>query len=132
MLLYNEYNNKKSDIIYKMIPHKVLLEGSKPAMRECIFHFKLIRDNHTELLRALIILGPGKQPQLQDFLTAFKGMGYNVTLENERELIFASVNPKDPYKLDVTKLEIKGEGEDKAAQDAELRAILENLIKPSW
>lgn len=101
-------------------------------MRECIFHFKLIRDNHTELLRALIILGTGKQPQLQDFLNAFKGMGYHVALENERELIFASVDPKDPYKLDVTKLEIKGETEDKAAQDAELRAILENLIKPSW
>ncbi len=101
-------------------------------MRECIFHFKLIRGSHTEMLRGLIILGASEKPTIQDFIDAFARMGYKVALEDEKELIFASLDTRDPYKLDITKLEIKGETEDKAATDAELRAILENLIKPSW
>lgn len=101
-------------------------------MRECIFHFKVIRNNESKLLRALIILDSNKQPSISDFIDTFKRMGYNVELENERELIFNSLDGKEPYKLDITKIEIKGETEDAPYHDGELRAIVEHLVKSGW
>ncbi|MHA7965691.1 hypothetical protein ACX93W_16325 [Paenibacillus sp. CAU 1782] len=97
-------------------------------MRECIFHFKVIRGDKSKLLRALIMLEPNKRPTITDFIAAFKQLGYNVTLEDERELIFAPLGGED-YKLDITKIEIKGEDNGEGYHDGELKSILDHLIK---
>lgn len=107
-------------------------EESKLAMKECIFHFKLTRGNDSEMLRGLLFLGNDERPQIEDFLTAFTQMGYNVKQDNNYELKFTSIDPKDRYQLEITKLEMKGQKQDQAMIDAELKAILEHLIKPSW
>jgi hypothetical protein len=98
-------------------------------MRECIFHFKLIRDQEVKELRALVILPKDKQPSISDFVEAFDELGYKVELENEHELIFQSLTDDKPYKLDITKIQIKGETSDDPAHDGELRSILEHLIR---
>ncbi|MFD0590740.1 hypothetical protein ACFQZE_22375 [Paenibacillus sp. GCM10027627] len=100
-------------------------------MKECIFHFKVIRADETKELRALIMLPEKKSPDISDFISAFSQLGYKVKLENERELIFAPATGGD-YKLDVTKIEIKGEDNERAQHDGELKAILEHLSKGSW
>ncbi|GKU80331.1 hypothetical protein [Paenibacillus sp. L3-i20] len=100
-------------------------------MRECIFHFKVIRGNSTKELRALIMLKEDKAPTITDFIEAFKQIGYNVRLENEQELIFAPAGGED-YKLDVTRIEIKGEDGEKEQHDGELKSIVENLIRTKW
>lgn len=97
-------------------------------MRECIFHFKVIRGDKSKLLRALIMLEPNKRPTITDFIAAFGQLGYNVRLEDEHELIFTPVGGED-YKLDITKIEIKGENNEAAYHDGELKSILEHLIK---
>ncbi|MFD2117697.1 hypothetical protein ACFSTH_16665 [Paenibacillus yanchengensis] len=101
-------------------------------MKECIFHFKLTRGKETEALRGLLFLGDDERPQMKDFLAAFTQMGYKVKRDHDYELKFTSLDPKDPFQIEITKLEIKGEKKDQAAIDAELKAILEQLIKPSW
>ena len=101
-------------------------------MKECIFHFKYMKDNETKLLRGLIFLDDDKKPEITDFIESFRIMGYKVELENERELIFHSTDSADSFKLDVTKIEIKGEKREQGAHDGELRAILDHLIKRSW
>ncbi len=101
-------------------------------MRECIVHFKLIKGSHSELLRGLLFLDKGQKPAIADFIDTFKRMGYDVQLENEQELIFAPLDPKETYKLDITKVEIKGESEDEGHEDLELRSIVGNLIRTKW
>lgn len=101
-------------------------------MRECIFHFKVIKDDDTTTLRALILLGPNEEPSITEFIDTFRRMGYDVELENEHDLIFRSLDPKDSYKLDITKIEIKGETEEAPVHDGELRGIVESLIRTKW
>lgn len=100
-------------------------------MRECIFHFKVIRGSSSKILRALIMLDREKQPTISDFTNAFLQLGYRVKLENERELIFAPTNGED-YKLDVTRIEIKGEDNEQMQHDGELKAIVEHLVRTTW
>lgn len=98
-------------------------------MRECIFHFKLMREKQeVKELRALVMVPKDKQPTVADFISVFDELGYKVRLENERELIFDSLDGDKPYKIDITKIEIKGEEVDATVHDGELRAILEHLI----
>ncbi|MBH5319214.1 hypothetical protein I6N90_15530 [Paenibacillus sp. GSMTC-2017] len=98
-------------------------------MRECIFHFKVIRGNKTETLRALIMLDSNKTPTITDFIEAFEQLGYHVRLENEHELIFAPKGGKEDYKLDVTRIEIKGETDEQSQHDGELKALVEHLVR---
>lgn len=100
------------------------------ALKECIFHFKFIDGQNTKMLRALIFLPDDRQPSIKDFIAAFAQLGYNVQLEDEQELIFAPTNHNETYKLDVTKIEIKGE--EKAFHDGDLRAIIEQLRGGKW
>lgn len=97
-------------------------------MRECIFHFKLMRVKEVKELRALVMVPKDKQPTIADFISAFDDLGYKVKLVNERELIFDSLDSDKPYKIDITKIEIKGEEAEASGHDGELRAILEHLI----
>lgn len=101
------------------------------ALRECIFHFKFIDETGVKMLRALIFLPDDRQPSIKDFIAAFAQLGYNVKLENEQDLIFAPVSAKETYKLDITKIEMKG-GEDLPQHDGELRSILEHLRGGRW
>ncbi|MCU6709806.1 hypothetical protein M6D81_14015 [Paenibacillus sp. J5C_2022] len=101
-------------------------------MRECIVHFKLIRGASSKMLRALIMLPKDKQPEISDFISAFAQLGYQVVLENERELIFAPSAAGETYKLDITSIEVKGETEEATEHDGELRAILEHLVRRGW
>lgn len=96
-------------------------------MKECIFHFKVMRGGETKEIRGMVMLPDNKQPSIQEFIECFDGMGYHVTLENERELIFSSLPGEAPYKLDITKIEIKGMTEEPAAHDGELKAILQHI-----
>lgn len=98
-------------------------------MRECIIHFKLIRQNESKMLRALTYLPNDRMPDISDFIQTFEEMGYPVELENERELIFDSVAADDSFKLDITKIEMSGEEKEDTDFDGELRAILEHLIR---
>jgi hypothetical protein len=100
------------------------------ALRECIFHFKFIDGAHTKMLRALIFLPDDRQPSIKDFIAAFAQLGYNVQLEDAQELIFAPTSNKETYKLDITKIEMKGE--EKAQHDGELRSIIEQLRGGRW
>lgn len=100
-------------------------------MRECIFHFKVIRGMDSKLLRALIMLPADRAPVINDFIEAFSQLGYRVKLENERELIFAPIGGED-FKLDVTRIEIKGEDDIRMQHDGELKAILEHLVSGGW
>jgi len=100
------------------------------ALRECIFHFKFIDDTETKMLRALIFLPDDRQPSIKDFIAAFAQLGYNVKLVDEQDLIFAPTNNKDTYKLDITKIEMKGD--EKAQHDGELRSIIEQLRGGRW
>ncbi len=79
-------------------------------------------------LRALVLVPNDKQPAISDFIACFDELGYKVKLENERELIFESLDGSQPYKIDITKIQIKGEPSDTNTHDGELRAILEHLI----
>lgn len=101
------------------------------ALRECIFHFKFIDGSQTKMLRALIFLPDDRQPSIKDFIAAFAQLGYNVQLEDAQELIFAPTNSKETYKLDITKIEMKG-NEEKAYHDGELRSIIEQLRGGRW
>ncbi|MCR2803912.1 hypothetical protein [Paenibacillus soyae] len=98
-------------------------------MRECLFHFKVIEGGSSKEYRALTMIPDGKHPEISDFMRSFEGLGYKVKLENERELIFHSLDSGDPYKIDITKIELKGEEQDDIAHDGELRAILSHLIR---
>ena len=89
-------------------------------LRECIFHFKLIDGNNTKDLRALLFVPDDRPPSIKDFIAAFAQIGYNVELENEKELIFAPKNRKESYKLDITKIELR-------AAVKESRSTMENL-----
>ncbi|MFC4101642.1 hypothetical protein [Paenibacillus xanthanilyticus] len=98
-------------------------------MKECLFHFKLIKDGQTKEYRTLAMIPEDKQPEISDFIASFEELGYKVDLANERELIFRSRPGEEPYKLDITKMEIKGaKHDDEAFHDGELRAILEHLV----
>ncbi|MCR8659453.1 hypothetical protein [Paenibacillus endoradicis] len=101
------------------------------ALRECIFHFKFIDGPNTKMLRALIFLPDDRKPSIKDFIAAFAQLGYQVQLENEQELIFAPTNAKETYKLDITKIEIKG-GDDSPQHDGELKSIIEHLRGGRW
>ncbi|GIQ69927.1 hypothetical protein DUZ99_16080 [Xylanibacillus composti] len=98
-------------------------------MRECIIHFKLIRENESKMLRTLLYLPKDRMPEIADFIRAFEEMGYPVKLVNERELIFDSLDGGKPFKLDITKIEVSGEEKDEPDFDMQLRAILEHLIR---
>ena len=102
------------------------------SLRECIFHFKLIDGNDTKDLRALLFVPDDRHPSIKDFIAAFAQIGYNVELENEKELIFAPKNRKESYKLDITKIELKGSGQEKPEHDGELRSIIEHLRGGKW
>ncbi|MHA6484854.1 hypothetical protein ACX1C1_23470 [Paenibacillus sp. strain BS8-2] len=97
-------------------------------MRECLFFFKYIQDGQAKEYRTLTMVPDGETPTIADFIQSFEELGYRVELENERELIFHSVEGNTPYKLDITKIELKGEEHDNDAHDGELRAILSHLI----
>lgn len=101
-------------------------------MRECLFHFKLMQGGKSKDLRALTMVPEEKQPDISDFIRAFHTLGYDVALENERELIFHSLAGTEPYKLDITKIELKGEHHEMPEHDGELRAILEHLVRNKW
>ncbi|MCM3634414.1 MULTISPECIES: hypothetical protein [Paenibacillus] len=101
------------------------------ALRECIFHFKFIDGPETKMLRALIFLPDDRQPSIKDFIAAFAQLGYNVQLIDERDLIFAPTNSKETYKLDITKIEMKG-GDELPQHDGELRSIIEHLRGGKW
>lgn len=101
------------------------------ALRECIFHFKFIDGSQTKMLRALIFLPDDRQPSIKDFIAAFAQLGYNVQLEDAQELIFSPTSSKETYKLDITKIEMKGD-EGKAYHDGELRSIIEQLRGGRW
>ncbi|GBG05986.1 hypothetical protein B1748_15015 [Paenibacillus sp. MY03] len=98
-------------------------------MRECLFYFKFIQDGQTKEYRTVAMVPDGKTPDISDFIHSFKQLGYTVELENERELIFHSLGGDKPYKLDITKIELKGQEHEDVAHDGELRAILNHLIK---
>lgn len=98
-------------------------------MRECLFYFKHIQDGQAREYRTVIMVPEDRTPTISDFIQSFQELGYRVELENERELIFHSLGGDAPYKLDITKIELKGEQHDDAAHDGELRAILSHLIK---
>ncbi|GEM_PF-936209 len=98
-------------------------------VKECMIHFKLMRGTESKMLRALTYLPKDKQPEIADFIRIFEEMGYPVQLENEHELIFDSVVAGEPFKLDITKIEMSGEKKEEADVDGELRAILEHLIR---
>jgi HEPN domain-containing protein len=95
---------------------------------ECIVHFKVIYPQETKMLRGLIILDKGKAPGIHDFTKLFARMGYNVTLSDEKELIFHPVSPKDEYVLDIVRFEMDGD-EEHVYQDRELKALLEHLLR---
>lgn len=98
-------------------------------MRECLFYFKYIQDGQAREYRTVAMVPDGRTPSINDFIQSFEELGYHVELENERELIFHSFGGDAPYKLDITKIELKGEEHHDAAHDGELRAILSHLIK---
>lgn len=101
------------------------------ALRECIFHFKFIDGPETKLLRALIFLPDDRKPSIDDFIAAFAQSGYQVKLEDEQELIFAPTNAKETYKLDITKIEMKGD-DDSPQHDREFKSIIEHLRGGRW
>ncbi|HUC94330.1 MAG TPA: hypothetical protein VMS09_20320 [Paenibacillus sp.] len=101
-------------------------------MKECIFHFKVLNGSQSKELRALILLPDDKQPGISDFVRSFEQLGYDVKLENEKELIFKPVDGKEPYLLDITKIKIKGDTEDMPDHDGELRSIVEHLVRHDW
>lgn len=98
-------------------------------MRECLFYFKLISAEGSKEYRTLTMVPDGKTPVIADFIRSFEQLGYKVELENERELIFHSLDSPAPYKLDITKIELKGQEHEDVAHDGELHAILNHLIK---
>jgi len=98
-------------------------------MRECLFYFKFITAEGAKEYRTLTMVPNGKTPVIADFIRSFGELGYKVELENERELIFHSLDSKAPYKLDITKIELKGEEHEDVVHDGELHAILSHLIK---
>lgn len=98
-------------------------------MRECLFYFKYIQDGQAREYRTVTMVPDGMTPRINDFIQSFEELGYRVELENERELIFHSLGGDVPYKLDITKIELKGEEHDDAAHDGELHAILSHLIR---
>jgi hypothetical protein len=108
------------------------IDKEAQRMKECIFHFQLIKGAKSKDLRALILLSADKKPGITDFIHAFRELGYTVELENERKLIFHSLTGKEPYKLDITKIEIAGEQEETPVHDGELSTILENVIHHDW
>jgi len=79
-----------------------------------------------------LLLPPDREPAVSDFIGMFGELGYRVRLENERELIFGPADGEDDYKLDITRVEIKGETEEKTVHDGDLRAIMEHLVKSGW
>ncbi|WP_314000670.1 hypothetical protein [uncultured Paenibacillus sp.] len=101
-------------------------------MKECVFYFKVLKAGRSKELRALILLPDGKQPGISDFVRSFRQLGYDVKLENEKELIFKSVDGGEPYLLDITKIKIKGDTEDLPEHDGELRSIVEHLVRHEW
>lgn len=101
------------------------------ALRECIFHFKLIDGQQTKDLRALTFIPDDRQPNINEFVTAFAQLGYNVKLIDEKELIFAPINNKETYKLDITKIEVKGD-KNKPYYDLELKGVIDAIRGSKW
>lgn len=101
------------------------------ALRECIIHFKLIEGQQTKQLRALNFIPDDRQPNINDFVTAFAQLGYNVKLIDEKELIFAPINIKETYKLDITKIEVKGD-KNKPYYDLELKGVIDAIRGSKW
>ena len=96
------------------------------ALRECIFHFKLIEGQQSKDLRALSFIPDDRQPSINDFVNAFTQLGYKVKLIDEKDLIFAPINPKETYKLDITKIEVKGD-KNKPYYDLELKGVIDAI-----
>lgn len=101
-------------------------------MRECLFHFKFIKGGVAKEYRTIVMVPDNRHPEISDFIQAFEESGYKVELENERELIFRSVEGESPYKLDITKIELKGEKRDTPYHDGELHALINTLIRRNW
>lgn len=95
--------------------------------RECIVHFKLIRDHEVKELRGLIFVASGQEPSIEQLIECFASMGYQVKLEDERKLIFKSTRPSESFTLEVTSFDLGEEKEDKP--DRTVRAIASNFIK---
>jgi len=107
---------------------KIIFKGSVRIMsKECIIHFKHVRNGVSKDLRGLIFVKEGETPTIAQFIDCFARMGYKVALEDEQRLIFKPVNPSEQYLLDIEALDF---GEKKESPDAILRMLAEQLLPP--